>query len=791
MLLLLLVCAWPAIAAGEHTVALVARSTPPTIQFSSTEYSVSETGAVAIITVELNLGGGDPFNIYSVDYSTANGTATAGLDYVAQSGTLFFVLDTAATLETNATFMIPVLDDDLTECDETVQLTLSNPAFDAVLGVVSNAVLTIQDNESLERWVKRSPLGTAQPLYAVTFGNLLVAVGGQDFLHPGPSPILISPNGTDWTAVESGTDANLYGVTCGNGKFVAVGAEGLFNGRILVSQDGVTWSTSLAPTYELHGVTFGAGVFVAVGESGAVLTSPDGDDWTLRQIPYELTAVAYANNLFVALDYRTILTSTDGITWTPQLTNNSEGYLTGVAYGQGRFVVVSGGNLISSSADGIVWTEGPVASLNGVAYGNGRFVAVGSDSTFISTNGTDWEQGGAIDASGLTYANGMFVSVGAQGAIATSPDGELWTEILSPLTVDDLHRVIYAGGLFVAVGGEQSVFELGPERARTDSGVSVSPYATLLTSPDGVSWTRRSDNPWGDSGLNAVAYGNGCFVALGSHCGFRSCSAIVLTSPDGISWTNSVSFGLEAPLVGVAYGNGTFVAVGSSDIVTSFDAVTWSPQPPHPPLADVTFGDGHFVAVGESGTFISSEGWGWDRIDVCSFASVTYAHRTFVAVGGRIISTSPDGIVWTRRFEGDVDLNSVIWAAGAFVALSSTGAILTSPDGITWNCQSSPPGSSIAYGNGRLVLVGPAGLIEQTDAYRPNFRTRDLSRSPDGTMRLILDADRLHGTVLIETSGDLRNWTPLTTVTNFTGTIEFHDAAATNLPMRFYRAVCK
>jgi hypothetical protein len=456
-------------------------------------------------------------------------------------------------------------------------------------------------------------------------------------------------------------------------------------------------------------------------------------------------------------------------------------------------VAVSGGGPIGgailSSADGIEWTEGPVASLNVVGYGNGRFVAVGSGVTFISTNGTEWAQGGAIDASGLTYANGMFVCVGAEGAIATSPDGELWTErIPPPLTVEDLHRVIYAEGLFVAVGGDQS-FGQAPGSAMPDSSVSVSPYASLLTSPDGLSWTRRSDNRWGLSGLNAVAYGNGRFVALGADCGGRGCGAIVLTSQDGVTWTNGVGFPLAEPLVAVAYGNGTFVAVGSSDIVTSFDGVTWNPQPPQPPLADVTFGDGHFVAVGESGTFISSEGWGWDLIDVCSFASVTYAHGTFVAVGRRIISTSPDGLVWTRRFEGDVDLNSVIGAPSAFVALSRTGATLTSPDGVTWTCANSPGGNAMAYGNGTLVIAGDGGGIYQTEPSLPNFRTRETRRSPDGTMRLILDADRLHGTVLIETSGDLRNWAPFTTVTNFNGTIEFQDPAETNPSMRFYRAV--
>ena len=43
----------------------------------------------------------------------------------------------------------------------------------------------------------------------------------------------------------------------------------------------------------------------------------------------------------------------------------------------------------------------------------------------------------------------------------------------------------------------------------------------------------------------------------------------------------------------------------------------------------------------------------------------------------------------------------------------------------------------------------------------------------------------------VQASIDLKQWPPVTTVTNLTGTLEFTDPDAANLMRRFYRAVLK
>ena len=109
-------------------------NTAGTIQLDSTAYDVTEG---AVINILVTRSGGSS-GVASVDYATSDGTAVAGTDYPATSGTLIF----ADGLSGNQIISIPITDDSTAEVAEAFTLTLSNVSG-ATLGVNSSATVNI------------------------------------------------------------------------------------------------------------------------------------------------------------------------------------------------------------------------------------------------------------------------------------------------------------------------------------------------------------------------------------------------------------------------------------------------------------------------------------------------------------------------------------------------------------------------------------------------------------------------------------------------------------------------
>jgi subtilisin family serine protease len=113
---------------------------PGELQFSAASYSVGEGTATLSITVSRTNGSnGD----VSVDYATSDGSAAAGQDYLATSGTVTF-LDG----ETTQSFAVGIIDDADYEGDETFAAVLSNATGGALLGNLDAATITITDNDA-------------------------------------------------------------------------------------------------------------------------------------------------------------------------------------------------------------------------------------------------------------------------------------------------------------------------------------------------------------------------------------------------------------------------------------------------------------------------------------------------------------------------------------------------------------------------------------------------------------------------------------------------------------------
>jgi Leucine-rich repeat (LRR) protein len=128
---------------GTAVVTIVDESArkPGILQFSEAEYRVGEDGIEIVIKVE-RVDGSD--GKISVDYATSDGTAIAGSDYVANSGTLEWE-DTNGVAQF---IIVDITNDDIfEENDETFSLTLDNPTGDAEIGDPATTEVTIVDDD--------------------------------------------------------------------------------------------------------------------------------------------------------------------------------------------------------------------------------------------------------------------------------------------------------------------------------------------------------------------------------------------------------------------------------------------------------------------------------------------------------------------------------------------------------------------------------------------------------------------------------------------------------------------
>ncbi len=119
--------------------AAVAASGQPTLEFSASTYPVGESAGAATVMVQRE---GDAGPAVSVDYATADFTATNGLKYMAVSGTLRFDAG-----ETNKAIVVPILNEGFAEGTRGFRVTLSNPSSGASLGARTTTTVNIIDND--------------------------------------------------------------------------------------------------------------------------------------------------------------------------------------------------------------------------------------------------------------------------------------------------------------------------------------------------------------------------------------------------------------------------------------------------------------------------------------------------------------------------------------------------------------------------------------------------------------------------------------------------------------------
>ncbi len=216
----------------------------------------------------------------------------------------------------------------------------------------------------------------------------------------------------------------------------------------------------------IGGMAASSNLIVGVDDKGIVTTSTDNAAWTETNPGFgSLRGAAFGRDRFVAVgDMGTVITSTNGTNWT-KLDGATQTNLWGIVFLNDQFVAVGEKTVITSS-DGLSWSAHAAdANLRGVTFKHGLYAAVGLEGKILtSTNAVEWvpqPSGTTNDLYAISNDAHQFVAVGNNATILTGRDGTNWTVRTSPRKVA-LRGVAFGDGTFVAVGDRWTVIESDP-----------------------------------------------------------------------------------------------------------------------------------------------------------------------------------------------------------------------------------------------------------------------------------------------------------------------------------------
>lgn len=219
---------------------------------------------------------------------------------------------------------------------------------------------------------------------------------------------------------------------------------------------------------------------------------------------------------------------------------------------------------------------------------------------------------------------------------------------------------------------------------------------------------------------DGAAYLSGAYPAL---------EAIIGLVPKYDVWaTRATTAAANRTMRQAAYLNGQWVGVGaniSGDtwIGTSPDGDTWTERVEVSGSGQggqfrVAYGNGNYVSVGKSGIgfYSTDNGVTWTQktgIGTGDLPGLAFGAGLFVAGGASgALWTSPDGITWTDRTSGQPwstsAVNDILWDGSNFYLLAAA-SLYVSSNGLTWSLVGTVPAT--AYGlakNGNTIVIGAA-----------------------------------------------------------------------------------
>jgi chitinase len=355
----------------------------PTPALTIRDAVVDEKDGFALVSVLLgNTGGRASNSTVTVDYTTANGSATGGSDYTAVAGTLNF-----APGETAKTIVVPIADDAAIESAESFSLNLGNPTNATISDGTGTVTIGANDSPAV-----------AQP---GIFAPADVAVGeGDGFVDlvvrlpaPGQNPISVDYTTENVTAFAS-TACNFdYVTAAGTLNFAPGETAKVVRVQILDCPD-------VEPAETFNFVLLGA-VGGAIADATTVVTIGDNDGpVTLNSIE-----VTPANpSIGIGADQQFTATGTYSDAHTEDLTSavnwdSSSNSVATIAAGGLAHAVSAGASTISAGSGGITGSTVLTVSgllgqtitfgaLSGKTYGDPDFTVAASASSGLPVSFT-------------------------------------------------------------------------------------------------------------------------------------------------------------------------------------------------------------------------------------------------------------------------------------------------------------------------------------------------------------------------------------------------------------------
>ena len=195
-------------------------------------------------------------------------------------------------------------------------------------------------------------------------------------------------DGLNWATSTIGANfgTNENGIAFGENAFVVVNPNTTDVAYSLNGGTSWTVATGVLPGTGYQKVAYGMGLFVAVdpGTTNIAWSADKGLTWNLASDVTGLTAknwidIVWGNGRFVAVaDDGSTAISLNGDLWIDAAASPTPGVASGIAYGQGVFVMAFTGTAYMSE-DGMSWTQVTGTYGNTVAFGNparlGKFVS--------------------------------------------------------------------------------------------------------------------------------------------------------------------------------------------------------------------------------------------------------------------------------------------------------------------------------------------------------------------------------------------------------------------------------